>query len=171
MLKMWVELCRLRIGPQDIPFSHALLLLTLCAYVLSNIFISLLHTSLAQALMVSILDVLLLALFLRFTLYTRGASARFIQTLTALTGVGALVGLLVLPLMQVMTRAQIDELPAPPVVLLLWVFLVLWSIVIMGHILRHALSLKLSTGIVVGVLYTLLSFMVMQAVFPMTGTE
>ncbi|NOX09072.1 MAG: hypothetical protein GXP22_06235 [Gammaproteobacteria bacterium] len=170
-LKMWVELCRLRIGPQNIPFSHTLLLLALCAYVLSNIAISLVSVGIAQAVMVSFIDALLLTLFLRLTLYIRGASARFIQTLTALMGVGALVGLLVLPLIQVMTRSQLDELPPPPVVLLLWVFLVLWSLVIMGHILRHALSLKLSTGIAVGVLYTMLSFMVVQSIFPMAMVE
>lgn len=170
-LKMWVELCRLRIGPQDFPVSPSLLLMAFCAYVFSNIAISLLSVDVMQAVMVSLLDAVLLIFFLRVALYIRAMPSHLIQALTALLGAGALFGALMLPLVQIITSAQLSEQAPPPLVLLLWLFLVIWSLLVMGHILRHALSVRLATGIAVSITYAMLSLIVIQNLFPVMVVE
>ena len=51
---------------------------------------------------------------------------------------------------------------------ILLLVLVVWSIVVLGHILRHAFELTLAQGSVVALLYTVLSFQLIASVFPVS---
>lgn len=168
MLWKLLEICLLRAGPQDLPAAPQFLALTLAGYFLVDVLISQLSFPFGAALAVSLLDLLLLAAFARIVLRIVSKPQRFMQTLAALAGTGQLLGLLALPLIHGLTTAQAAGETASGLAFA-WLALLAWSLLVLGHILRHAMSVTLMTGVGVGVLYSLLSVLIVRTVFPAGG--
>lgn len=168
MLWKLLEICLLRAGPQDLPAAPPFLVLTLVGYFLVDVLISRLSLPTGTAFAVSLLDLLLLAAFAQIVLRIVARPARFNQTLAALAGTGQLLGLLALPLIHGLTTAQAAGEPTAGLAFA-WLAVLVWSLLVLGHILRHALSVSLMTGVGVAVLYSLVSVMIVRAVFPEGG--
>jgi hypothetical protein len=101
-----------------------------------------------------------LHLALRFT----GHPGRFQQTATALLGTGALIGLIaVAPLAMNATGSEETDAATLGAVLLL--ALMVWSIVVTGHILRHAFAITLGQGAAVAVGFELLAISLLGGLF------
>lgn len=168
MLWKLLDICLLRAGPQDLPAAPQFLALTLVGYFLVDVLISRLNLPIGAAFAVSLLDMLLLAAFAQIVLRVVAKPARFNQTLAALAGTGQLLGLLALPLIHGLTTAQASGASAAGLAFA-WLAVLGWSLLVLGHILRHALSVGLMTGVGVGVLYSLVSVMIVRTVFPEGG--
>lgn len=168
MLWKLLEICLLRAGPQDLPAAPQFLAFTLAGYFLVDVLISLLSFPTGAAFAVSLLDMLLLAAFAQVTLRIVSRPERFNQTLAALAGTGQLLGLVALPLIRGLTAAQAAGESAAGLAFA-WLAVLIWSLLVLGHILRHALNVSLTTGVGIGVLYSLLSVMIVRAVFPAGG--
>jgi hypothetical protein len=168
MLWKLVEICLLRAGPQELPAATQFLALVLAGYFLVDVLISQLNFDFGAAVAVSVLDVLLLAAFVQLVLRIVAKPERFNQTLAALAGTGVLLGLLAYPLIRALTLAQAAGEAAAGLALA-WLAVLVWSLLILGHILRHALAVPLMTGVGIGVLYSLLSVMIVRGVFPGGG--
>lgn len=163
LINYFVDLCLLRVAPQDLPASLALFGLTLFANVLMGILLMAgAQPNPLLALGQSLLEVLLLLLVLRVALSWRGYGARFIQTATAILGSGALMSLLALALLGLGDGG--GALAALGGLLLL--LLVVWSAVVLGHILRHAFELPFGQAVIVAAVYTLVSYWVVATLFP-----
>ena len=168
MLWRLLDICLLRAGPQDLPASRRFLTLTLAGYVVVNVLVSRLSLGLREAAVVSLLDTLLLAAFAQVVLRVAARPERFLQTLAALAGTGQLLGLLALPLVAGLLKAQAAGQAAAGLALI-WLGVLIWSLLVLGHILRHALAVRFVTGVGIGVLYNLVSIMIMRSVFPGGG--
>lgn len=154
LLNLFLDLCLFRKGPQDVPASPALLKLTLLAYGLSGLLVLLLSTPAPVAILKTLLDMVLLVGLLHLTLILYRHPARFEQTLSALAGVGTLMGLLALPLVSWIAQQGADgdiELPG-----LLVLGLMSWNIAVMAHILRHAFDTSIWVGTLYAIGYTFL---------------
>ena len=163
-----MEICLLRAGPQQLPAAPQFLALMLAGYFLVGLLISRLSFDLGAAAAMSLLDLLLMAAFAQLALRIVAKPERFIQTLAALAGTGQLLSLLALPLIQRLYAAQAAGDTAAGSALA-WLALLIWSLLVLGHILRHALSVSLMTGVGVAVLYSLASVMIVRVVFPGSG--
>lgn len=141
LLDLFLDICLLRKGPQHLPPSSILLKLALVAYGLSGLLLLLVSVALPTALLLTLLDLGLLAGLTYGVLYGFGYGMRFVRTLAALAGSGTLLQLIALPLSvwlnQEAARHELSGLPS-----LLWLALLGWSIAIMTHILHHALSVS-----------------------------
>ena len=168
MFKIWIDICLLRAGPQDIPYSPLLLGLALAAYALIDLMVTSLAVAGATAVKMVLLDVAVMAVFLQLILQWYAKPARFLQTLTAMAGTGALLGLLAWPLIRVLADVGPDGAPPLPAVLL-WLALLIWSLVVLGHILRHALGVSLPVGVALGVLYSIAALALVRLLFPAQG--
>ena len=155
LFELFLDICLLRKGPQDMPASPMLLQLTLLSYGISGILIPLLDVSLTLSLLLTGLDLALLTSLAYGLLALRDYRPRFVQTLTALLGTGTLLQLLALPLLFLLKQETVDA-SAPAWLVLLWLGLFIWGIVIMAHILRHALSTSLGVGVLYSLAYVLL---------------
>lgn len=150
---------RLRAGPQDLPSRAGLAVALAAAW-------------LAQGLVTDqVLDQpgtaprTLLAIAIQFgavvaLLKLRNLAARIPQTICAIAGTGFVFGLLALLLL-----LQLDPSQPQPGVALAYLGLFVWSLVVDGHIYRHALSIKMSLGVLVAVLIFAANFILMRAVF------
>jgi hypothetical protein len=161
LLSTAIELCLLRLGPQQLPASPALLLVSMLLNLLVGVLMVMAaNLGLMEAFAQSIFEIALMLGVLYLGLKSYNKLTRFNQTASALMLSGLLLGLLSLPLVTWNHRSQSAESG------LLLLLLIFWSILVLGHILRHAFSVPLNVGIVVGVAYTLLSWNLIALFFP-----
>jgi hypothetical protein len=166
LLNLFVDLCLLRRGPQDLPASRALLLLVLALDVAAGILLGrIVWGAMGPAVGATLLDVAVLMLLLGIALRTRSLVPRFTQSASALLGVGALFTLLAIPLqplLEVSDAADPDGVSA-----LVYLLYVVWVQVVYGHILRHTLNLPFGAGIAIALGYTLTSAILVELFFPL----
>lgn len=143
LVRAFWRICILRLAPQDVPRSGVLLLLTALVNLALSVSINSLQLPFQYALLIALLEMGVLVGLTAALLYAFNRSARLPQTLTALMGSGAVIGAIVLAMFVLLA-----ELPALP---RLAVFL--WNLLVMGHILRHALNMHLVAGFFVAIGY------------------
>lgn len=165
MLRYFISLCLLRAGPADAPPSSALLIQTLLAYLGIGCVISMLHLEFADGLLSSLVDTSLLVGMTGGVLAVRGYTARLQQTLIALAGAGIVLGILALPLLLWLDGAQQAGV-SPGMVSLLLFALMVWSLAVTAHIMRQALSVSFPMGVLIAVIFALVSIRVMNFLFP-----
>jgi len=165
LVRMFTAICLLRAAPQDLPASRVLLGLTLGLYLLFTWLLAIPAYGEARAIQVALLDTVLLIAFIQVLLYLLGRGARILQTLTAMAGSGSLLSLLALPLVLWGQPSQADE-QVSGLLLYAWLLLLVWNLLVAGHILRHALSTTFGIGIGVALLYVLFSMQLVTILFP-----
>ena len=159
LIKLFVDIVLFRKGPQDVPASQLLLGLCLLAYLLIGELMLLMDETLLRATLQVLLDVAMLGGFVVITLKFAGYSERVLQTLSALLAVDVLISILAFPVMiSVSSGAERGGG-------YLLVMLMVWHLAVMAHIFRQALSRSWWTGYAVAMLYTLLSFQILQLLF------
>jgi hypothetical protein len=166
ILNYFIALCLFRAGPADAPPSSRLLAQTLGGYIGVGWLVALIQLEMVQGLLSSLVDVALLIGMTGGLLAVRGYSGRLQQTMIALGGAGIILGALALPLLLSLHAAQQTNLPPPGLVPLLLLGLMLWSLAITAHIMRQALSASFTVGVLVAVIYALISIKVMNFLFP-----
>jgi hypothetical protein len=168
LINYFVDLCLLRATPQKLPASSALLKMSFAANLLVGALL-VVGEQMGPFLAVaeSLFELLLMLLVLQGGLRLSGHPERFVQTATAIMGSGALLGLIVLPLLGAGGAAQEDG-SGGGLIGLLVLLLVIWSMLVLGHILRHAFDLKLAQGTVLGLLYTVLSYSLISSIFSLS---
>lgn len=166
LLKLFWEICLLRAPPQRIPKSWLLQGIALTVYVAASTAVASIDRPLWNALLSGAVDTFLLVGLTHVALWVRDHPERSTQTVTALAGSSALIGFIALPLLASLhdSSGAVAGLQG-----LLWLGLVVWSILIMGHILRHAMSIPFLAGNMVALVYVYISFKVMNALFLQVG--
>ena len=157
LIRFFIELCLLRARPQDLPSSEMLLALVAAA----NILLSTLGAiptfgSVGAGFGASALDTAFLAAFIWALLRFHNRPERFVQTTTAALGIGVVVSVVSLPL-QMMLPDDPAAAESAQVPLALLQVLTLWILVAIGHVLRHALDVRLPLGIGLALLYAVTS--------------
>jgi hypothetical protein len=172
LIRLFVDIALHRKGPQDVPAASGLLGLTLLAYLAmgaATLWPSAANVNLLMAQLV--MDLLLILVIFGGLLAATGHGGRAVQTLSALFGVGALLSAIALPFVWIVARSLTDGAPAPglelPALLstLALFTLLLASLMITGHILRHALDWSYAAGVLMAVAYFAASVVVFQRFF------
>ncbi len=160
LIKLFLDICFFRRGPESVPRSGFLLVLTLLLNLLTSLILGWIETDLQQGALQALVAVSLLAVYLCMLLWLVGKVERTVQTLTAalacdglFTGV-ALVLTLLTPLL------------SGPWAGAVWLGLMIWEIGVIGHILRRALGWPFAGGLALALAYMLLSIRTMMALFP-----
>jgi len=165
LVNPFVQIAFLRCGPQDLPASMFLLKLTLAAHALLGVLMFANRLSLVQALLAGAISTLVMCALTASLLFANRRSARIVQTLTAMAGSDVVVGIVALPV-AAWLHGTVDGAVASGLPGLLFLVLVVWNLVVAGHVLRHALSSPLPLGIVLALVLYMLSVNVMHALFP-----
>lgn len=155
LARAFADVCRFRLAPQQLPASPALLLVALAAYALSGAAGAAIELPPSRALLASVLDTALLAAFTAGVLMLRGVAGRLTQTLTALTGAQAVLGVAGIPVLLWLHAARGSAAELVPSVA--WLALFVWSLLVFAHVLRHALSTHPLVGFVLALAYVALS--------------
>jgi hypothetical protein len=166
ILKAFWEICILKAAPQDLPASTFLLAVTVAAYFAAGAVVAALQWPLSQAVLAAFLDTVFLTVLCRVLLWARMLSGRFVQTLTAMAGSGAVMTLIALPLVFWQTIVGVTDANAPTLPSWLLMIWMVWNMVVVGHILRHALSTVLPLGIGLAAVYAYITFQLMRIFLP-----
>lgn len=168
-IQRFAELLRLRAGPQDLPPSNVLLAVAVVALGLVNTLIIQRVYTLELAALRSGVDLLLQFAFVASVLNATRHPERIRQTFTALCATGAVITLLVWPLIDlVLDRPAGDDLAVMATVLLLGIYG--WGLVVIGHVFRHALDRTLGQGVLIALVYVLVLSLAADALVPPTET-
>jgi len=162
ILNVFIEICRFRAGPQDIPHSRFLLVWTVIAYFLIGLATSPLEQFVPKTIS-AVADTFMLVGFALAGLWVRNLSNRGIQTITALAGTGVVFGIISLVVLLVFPDFRISEPSVFSSILIL--SLVIWNIAVIGHILKSSLDLPLWAGIGVAVLFVYTTLRVTGAIY------
>ena len=160
LIKLFVDICLFKKGPQDVPVSPLLLILSLLAYLLVGVFLLGLETSWSEGVLQALVEAVMLFGFLWITLKTAGLMSRLLQTATAMLATDALISSLAVPLLTWMVTS-----PEAKGVYLFLLLLMLWHMAVVAHILRHALSRTWAIGVGLAIVYVVASYQVMLLLF------
>jgi hypothetical protein len=166
LLNIFVDICLLRAGPQDLPASGFLLVVTALLGLLTGALVIVeSFGSVFYALLAQLLDLLLLVSLLRTGLAYRGLATRFPQAATALFGSSALINLVTMPV-QLLIGEDPSASLGGELGVLFYLFLLVWALVVIGHIVRHSFDIRFSGGILIALAYFLLINWLVQIFFP-----
>ncbi len=160
------DICRLRLGPQDLPTSKTLLGLTLIFYTIISLMLSLIQMSLGKSLLSAIIDTGLLVILVGSLLYFTSHYERVIQTLTALAGTNILFGIPTIPLVFFIGQKSLNNNQVDFMVLLLF-GVVMWNFIVYAHILRNSLEIPMFASFALTILISILTFSILNQVIPM----
>lgn len=155
---LW-DICRLRKGPEDMPYSPMLLGWLVGISVLLGWYQFSYRAEFAVALWHAILMLSASMMFTALILYVKGHLSRLVQTLTAIIGVNVLMNIIVMPLVLLQPFLVVTE-PVKTfnftlflilVVVMIQLFLNVWLIIITAHIFRRALDTNFATGALVAI--------------------
>jgi hypothetical protein len=165
VLNIFVEICFLMRGPQDTPSDAGFFKYVLGLYFAVNTLLTSLTTNLFFALIQAFAELAMLLGFIWAVLWFSHKTARFGQTATAMLACGALFTIASLPFFYwIETHIGASRILSYTVMLLL-----VWNLIVSGHILRHALSMPLSFGIGLSFLYVFFSYQILSFLFTATG--
>ena len=160
---LW-SICRLKSNPQDLTRSWTLLfLIVLCGIVIDSFSSSLLipHLTGLDIIQVVILYNLMLLSSIYVLLKIIGYVERGLQTITAISGTGLCISLVLLPALLVINTDDKSQYLVP----LIFIDNV-WRIVVNAHILRHSLSVSLLMAFIISISYLMLGVLVADFLLP-----
>jgi hypothetical protein len=156
LLTLLWDICRLRRGPQDLPYSPQLLLIVgVVSLGLQQVIARVLGME-QETLGAGVLSLALNLGALYLLLNLREKRNRFVQTALAMVSCALFFTLLSLPIVLLMgERPPMPEQVTPLQALLGLVSLplLIWKIMVDAHILRHGLDVPFVAGIVIAVLW------------------
>ena len=168
LIHPFVQICLLRLRPQDLPTSATLLVLVLLAHTVVGVAVAAVNLRLGQAVAAGVIDTALLCGLTSGLLVLSNLRARTVQTLTAMAGAGSIIGFVAYPISLWLHGAHdaSGQSPAPALFLL---SVLGWSLIVSAHILRHALSAPYYLGLLVSVAFYWISIKILGSLFPITG--
>jgi hypothetical protein len=153
LLKVFWGISVLKTKPQEIPRSAVLLALTATINFLISIAITevSIDLPLSTVLLLSTAEISIISGLTATLLIFQKKESRLIQSITALLGAGAIIGLVVLILFAV--------LPEIPAILRLTIFF--WNLIVVAFVLHHALEFPMAGTFLISVAYT---YVIMQVI-------
>lgn len=170
LFREFLNICLLQRAPQDLPASGTLLVVSLLFSGLGSVIIASGSLDPLSAVFAALLEIVFLCVAIYVLLSVCGLRQRWLQTVTAIAGVNAVLLLFALPLFAWMLWLQSRSLNAS-LPLLLFYGLIIWNVMILGHIFRHALSTLLPLGVLVALVYYSTSIILINSLIPVQATN
>jgi hypothetical protein len=155
----------LKAGPEDLPYSVSLLATMTFLYLASGVLVLTAAMASGQAVANMMLDTLVLLVFSYACLSLLGFKTRFVQTVSALAGIGIVYHILAWPLFIQIHGMQPGQqgvkIPA-----LLMLLLISWQVLVFAHVFRHAMQLSMGRALALSFGYLFLSMAAAEIIFP-----
>lgn len=164
LLRALLELTAGRRGPQDIPASRPLFALMFAFYLAATACLTAVAVDWPMAIKATLVDAAVMPAYVVAVLWLRNVTERCLQTLTAMAGVGALFSLAAIPPFMITAGMPASSFSAFASVLVLVLFI--WNVLVLGHILRHALAVAFPAGVLVALAYVAVSMVAAEFLVP-----
>lgn len=162
---LFIDLIRLRRGPQDLPASQNLLIITGFLLIVTAMLGDHMNDDLPGKLMFALTQVAILTATVWIILALNQKSERALQTLTAFYGTSVLIQLAVWPFRSWLLSISEDAQQQATIPLLAVIALAVWSFVVMVHIYRNALDASRGKAILISIVTQIIIGMSMLTLF------
>ena len=152
ILLVFFDLLRLRRGPQDLPASQNLLIISGFLLIVTAILGDHMNTDFTSRLIFAVTQVVILTATVWIILSINKKAERAIQTLTAFYGTSVLMQLVVWPFRTWLLSMGEDVQQQASLPLLAVIALAIWSFVVMVHIYRNALDSSRGKAILISII-------------------
>lgn len=162
------DLCQLRRGPEDMPYSPALLLALVVASIAIDLASSVAFGGDDDALARSLVSTALVLALAWAALHVRRLANRYVQTASALVACGLVFSLLVLPLGWLAHPMPATATALTPLqVLLGWAVLAIfvWNLVVFAHIMRRAIDAPFGLAFAIVIAWAVANWALARALF------
>jgi len=166
LVQFFFNIALLKANPQDLNASPFMMFVTATVYCFFSFTISLIELSFLHALVSALVDTGLLVLFAMACLWITDKPERRIQTITALTGTGALLQIIAWPILYWLST-DVAAADSAFIFIPRWslLLLVIWNVLVIAHILRHALSVNIPITFGISVLFMYFSIRIANMIF------
>ena len=163
LIQHYLNLIQLKTRPQDCPVSNQLQLTLVILYLLISIINAQALYNFIGGVALSLSNLIYMVFFVYLILIKK--PERKHQTLNAMLGAGILISILdtVLSFYFITDKNQ-ASVSGIGSILIFSVFM--WAVVVYGHIIRHALDIRLSTGIMITLAYIFINVIL---IFPVVS--
>lgn len=164
LIRLFTQIALLRRGPQDVPASGLLLVLTVCGYLVVNLLVGALFPPGAHWWQVALIDTLFTLIWYAALLQLLGRRERILQTTTAVFGFQAVLTPLVI-CAQWLARRVGEDSPWQVAVTCLGLLLFVWLIAANSHVVKAALEWSATSSVALVILQTLVGWLLLVAMF------
>lgn len=164
LLAIYLEICTFKRGPQDLPASRGLLYLSMALYAGTIALYEVRQGTSWAGLPMIILGIVAAWALYSSLLRLNEKESRLTQTLSATFGCGVIINLAMAPIQWPWVDAMLAEADPPPGFGLLLFVMVIWSLVIEGHIIRNAIETTLARGVLIALAFTMITIFALQVV-------
>lgn len=170
VLQKLLSLLVLKSAPQDLPYSLQLMLRLVLAYILSGI--AVLQTTLNPDDLFSglFLGLLIQYVFIYSVLKALDKSERFVQTFSAMLGIGVLFNLLSWPVFSVLSDETTQDVMKSSMSLM-FLLIISWEVLVKAHIFKHALEMRMASALAISFSLFFISIALSQLLFPGNGSS
>lgn len=158
LIKQFAQIAFLTGKPYDLPGDSETLRIAAILAFLSYVLAASGAYGLVTAFFHALVDITLSGLVLYVALSLAGKTARFAQSFAAYCGASSMINLAQVPVIYTSNSGQ-------EVSIVHFVFLV-WSISVLGHVIRHTFDTNIPISIVASMSYVMFSVTVFMALFP-----
>lgn len=166
LIRMFWDICRLKVGPQAVPGGHNLMVTAVFAGIIIDSFGSSILIPTLSALdifkTIVIYNILLLSA-IYFLLKIVGYTERGVQTVTAIAASGLLISLVLLPGLLMMNTVE-EQVKSFAIFILIDN---VWRIAVNAHIFRHAFSISLLMAMILSTSYLIFGVFVADFLLPL----
>ena len=162
---LFIDLIRLRRGPQDLPSSQNLLIITGFLLIVTAILGDHMNDDFAGRLIFALTQVAILTITVWIILALNRKSERAVQTLTAFYGTSVIIQLVVWPFRSWLLSMSEEAQQQATLPLLAVIALAVWSFVVMVHIYRNALDASRGKAILISIITQVIIGMSMLTLF------
>lgn len=146
----------LKMTPQAIPASRVLLGLMVAAHFTIGLLLAVTSIPAGAALVTAFLGSAVMLAYVYLILWMRGTRQRFVQSVTALAGCEAMIGLIALPMTYLFHVGGSES----GLIAIFSLLIFAWNIVIAAHIFQHTFTITSQQGVFYAVLYIFTSLIV-----------
>jgi len=165
LLRLFTQIALLRKGPQDLPASSILLVLTIAGYFLIHLVVGTLLPPLPGPWINHlVLEIVFTFCWYGLVLYVAKKPERFLQTASAVYGYQALLSPLLVVALWLQRRFEQESLWQFPVTLISLALLI-WIIAANSHIVKAALEWSMAPSVALVILQTLAGDLLVLALF------
>ena len=161
---MW-QICTLRRGPQDLPASSMLMVLMLLLNAVASATLETIEIPATSAVMAAVIDAVVVVILIRVLLQATGRHNRFLQTVTAIAGTGLVLSFFALPVVAWLA-ASVERRQDIGIPMLLWLAVFGWNLLVIAHVLRHAIDSNLVVGFVLAVAIVFIDIQLINHLVP-----
>ncbi len=161
VIKLFIDICLLRKGPEDVPYSEILLGLLLALSIIISILVGIMTKTMQFAVISTIAELFFSFVFIKLLLSKK--PERFLQTFVALLGASTLLNLIYAPAVYIFLMNENNK-NIQTLVSLLTVALLVWSIAVYGHIFSRALQSPMVYGVAISIAYVLMGSILLVSI-------